>query len=237
MRAHSLEQLEHLRQAAPDVAAPAVLRPDRVGDCGEPAGRIEEDERVGEGRPEVHIPEDGLGIGDAPRVVERGLEDYAAPEELARREAAPGVLDVARHLGVDPEEDVHVRRGRVRRLGIPGPRRANEDRPHQLRDPGRLLPQPRLGDAPRFTRRDHDTPIQAHCRPHARSPGASVPRFRERGAPVRNGGETNPGARSVGSVPGGERLANVGVARVRSIHDPHHIASAALRSACTPNGQ
>ena len=72
--------------------------------------------------------------------------------------SGPGVLDVARDLGVDPEEDVHVRRGRVRRLGIPGPRRANEDRPHQLRDPGRLLPQPRLGDTPSFTRRDHDAP-------------------------------------------------------------------------------
>jgi len=116
----SLEQLEHLRQTALDVAAPAVLRPDRVGDCGErPVGsrRMSGSAKAAprctsRGRPR---------IGDAPRVVERGLEDYAAPEELARREAAPGVLDVARHLGVDPEEDIHVRCGRVRRLGSPGP--------------------------------------------------------------------------------------------------------------------
>jgi hypothetical protein len=58
---------QRLRQAPLRVATPENFGLHRRGECFQPAVRIEEDVRFGGERREVHVSEDGLRVGDAPR--------------------------------------------------------------------------------------------------------------------------------------------------------------------------
>jgi len=65
------------------VATAVELWLHRRGERFQPAVRIEEDERFGEDRCEVHVPKDGLRVGDAPRLVEGRLQHHPAEGQLA----------------------------------------------------------------------------------------------------------------------------------------------------------